>query len=297
MNYYCSENKIQNKINFITKLMFILVISAFNSCEDPIPTDYKQEKIVEAYLYVGQPISNILIRNSLALSDSILYQKSVINNAVVKIIVDNDTLNLDFDFENNSGYYYNNIQYLVEADKKYFIKINFNDGKEVIAETFTPKVSEWIKKANKNIQFPLDSIRAIPTDTIAWKPVLGQSFYMLAVICLDTLNYGKYQTPPTNELNRRIERSFRSENFFKEIAFFTFVPNDNTPVVWSAFKWYGNHEVALYSTDWNMTRWFLQVQASREYTPLLGSVSGNAIGVFGSAAAIRDTFFLVKNQP
>jgi hypothetical protein len=46
-----------------------------------------------------------------------------------------------------------------------------------------------------------------------------------------------------------------------------------------------------------MTRWFIQVQASRDYSPLLGSIEGKAIGVFGSAAGIKDTFMLLKNQP
>lgn len=289
MNYYHT--------NINVKLFFLLFTFVFISCEDPIPMDYKQEKIVEAYLYVGQPINNILLRNSIALSDSIQYQKSIITDAIVKIFVDKDTFNLDFDFANNSGYYYNNKNYLVEPDKKYNIKIIFKDGKEVVAETFTPNISEWIKKVNKNVQYPLDSISAISTDTISWSAVPKQSYYLLSVICLDTLNYGTYQNPPTNELNRRIERSFRSENFFKEIGFFTLIPNTKSSVVWSAFKWYGKHEVAISSIDWNMTRWFLQVQASREYSPLLGSVSGDAIGVFGSAAATRDTFFLVKNQP
>jgi len=66
--------------------------------------------------------------------------------------------------------------------------------------------------------------------------------------------------------------------------------------VWSAFKWFGLHEVAVMAADWNLVRWYLQNVGVNAVNPLLGSVEGG-IGVVGSAYAIRDTFFLLKNQP
>jgi hypothetical protein len=49
--------------------------------------------------------------------------------------------------------------------------------------------------------------------------------------------------------------------------------------------------------DFNYLRWVLQRLSASEYNELLGSVEGNGIGVFGSLHAVKDTFFLIKNQP
>ena len=285
-------------LNFNISIFIIIFASLFiNSCEDPVPTDFKEEIIVEAYLLVGEPIENILIRRTIPISDSIEYAKSIIRDAKVKITGDNREFILSIENDSTLGYYYPDKTYLVKENTKYNLEIEFADGSIVKAETTTPIPTEWIKKSNGKLQYPIDSIALPPTDTIAWKPIDGQSFYMLSVKCLDTLEYGKYLIPPTEEKNRRPFRPFGGDNEIKELANFAFIPNTKTTVVWNTFKYFGNHEVAIYTIDWNMTRWFIQVQASRDYSPLLGSIEGKALGVFGSAAAIKDTFMLLKNQP
>jgi hypothetical protein len=281
----------------ISLLLLSLSVLFINYCEDPVPTDFKEEIIVEAYLLVGQPIENILIRRTIPISDSIEYAKSIIRDAKVKIIGNNREFNLTIDNDTTLGYYFSDKTYLVKENTKYNLEIEFADGSIVKAETTTPLPTEWIKKSNGTLQYPLDSIKLPASDTIAWIPIDGQSFYMLSVKCLDTLEYGKYLTPPTEEKNRRPFRPFGGNNEIKELTNFAFIPNTKTTVVWNTFRFFGKHEVAIYTVDWNMTRWFIQVQASRDYSPLLGSIEGKAIGVFGSAAGIKDTFMLLKNQP
>lgn len=285
-------------LNFKISIFLIIFTTLFiSSCEDPVPTDFKEEIVVEAYLLVGQPIENILIRRTIPISDSIVYAASIIRDAKVKIIGDNREFVLTIDNDTTLGYYYSDKTYLIKEDTEYNLEIEFADGSTVKAETTTPIPTSWIKKTNGVLQYPLDSIKLPAKDTIAWTPIKGQSFYMLSVTCLDTLEYGKYLTPPTEEKNRRPYRPFGGTNEIKELANFAFVPNTKTSVVWNTFRFFGKHEVAIYTIDWNMTRWFIQVQASRDYSPLLGSIEGNAKGVFGSAAGIKDTFMLLKNQP
>lgn len=287
------------KIQFLLSLSLLIFILGLNSCEDPVPTDYKQDVFIEAYLLVDEPIRNILIRTTIPITDSVAYDFGIVRDAKVKIIGDGREFDLSINQNDNNGYFYTDTTYLIKSDVKYRLEIDFADGSRVVAETITPNRTEWIKKSNGFVQYPKDTLNLPATDTIAWKSAIGQSFYMLSVRCLDTLEYGKYLNPPTDELNRRVYRPFgnNNNNVNREYTQFAFIPNTRTSVVWNTFRFFGKHEVAIYTTDWNMTRWFIQVQANRDYSPLLGSVEGKAIGVFGSAAAIRDTFILLKNQP
>ena len=114
--------------------------------------------------------------------------------------------------------------------------------------------------------------------------------------CLDTLNYGKYLTPPTAEMNRRINLPFRNDRAYRETATLLPIPNSQTPVVWNTFKWFGLHEVGVYVPDWNFLRWYIQSQTRSQIDPLLSSIKGG-YGYFGSASVIRDTSVIIKNQP
>jgi hypothetical protein len=47
-----------------------------------------------------------------------------------------------------------------------------------------------------------------------------------------------------------------------------------------------------------MIEWFKQTRfGPNQYNPLLGSIKGDGIGVFGSASVVRQRQFLLKNQP
>jgi hypothetical protein len=113
---------------------------------------------------------------------------------------------------------------------------------------------------------------------------------------LDTLNYGKYLSSPTEEKNRRIFRSFENDRMYYEISSYAFIPNNKSFVVWNIFKWYGPHEVTVYVPDWNYLRWFKQYAMKSRYDDNLGTLK-NGKGFFGSASMIKDTVLLLKNQP
>ena len=68
------------------------------------------------------------------------------------------------------------------------------------------------------------------------------------------------------------------------------------PIIWNFFKWFGMHEVSIYAPDENFLNWALQYFINSNYDSRHNSINGG-IGVFGSASVVRDTSFIIKNQP
>ncbi len=280
------------------KFLMIAVVAAFIcSCEDDIPMDYKPENIVEAILIVGEPIQNIKVLKSQPLYHNYNYYKSFIKDA--EVIISGDGMQFRLLFNSDTAhpeYYFPDKSYLVKPATKYEIEVRLSDGKILTGETTTPMASSWLTKPKKFVQYPLDTLKLPSRDSISWQRVPGYDFYIVASICLDTLEYGKYLSNPTDEKNRRVYNPFASDRFYRELSTTSLVPSTQVPIVWPAFKWFGLHEVVIYTPDWNFTRWLLQNVATNSVNPLLGSIEGG-VGVFGSASALRDTSFLMKNQP
>jgi hypothetical protein len=280
----------------LTLFVFLL------SCEDPVPTDYVEQTIVESYLVVDEPIRGLRIMRTLPLTDTFLIEEALIGNANVKIYEGENIFELQYaplgsDFP---GYFYPDHEYKVKSGTKYELEITLDDGSKITGETFTPPTTEFTQTVPDFIYFPQDTINLPANDSlrVEWENVEGFGVYGLSIKCIDTLDYGKYLEPPVpNELNRRILKPWSDDDDFYEISRWYPVANTSTPVVWSAFKYYGMHELAVYVPDFNFLRWFLQNATRGQADPLLNSLEGDGFGCFGSVSVIRDTSFLIKNQP
>lgn len=293
--------KSKKHLNKIKSILILLVIGlGIYSCEDSAPLDYIPQYFVEAYLVVGEPINNIKLMRTQPLADSFIYKNSFITDAEIFLKSENQLIQLIPHPDIFQGYYNPDTSVLVKPNTKYNIEIRLKDGKIITGETTTPGVIKWKRQLPQLIFYPIDTLKLPANDTLklAWEQVQGTIVYFIRVKSLDTLEYGKYLFPPTDEKNRRIVRPWERGNSaeYNEITRWGFIPNTETPVVWNAIKWYGLNEVSILAPDYNFLRWFLQYQRKGQIDPLLGSVNG-AIGVFGSYSEIRTTTFVVKNQP
>ncbi len=270
-----------------------------SSCEDPLPSDYIPETVVEAVLIVDKPIENIIVMRSQPLNKPFDYNASLIDDAEVIIRTEGKEYNLVFRSNNNPGYYFPDTTEKVKSETTYTLEIKLKDGSLITGKTTTPKKTNWIYTPGTVIYYPKDTLKLAPVDSlrIEYAPVDNNMFYILSVVCRDTLDYGKYLTPATDEKNRRIIRPWNEDNetFFYDLSTWYFLPTTKTPIVWTVFKWFGKHTVNIYVPDQNYLNWFLQHVIKGSYDPLLSSVDG-AIGVFGSASQISHDFFLIKNQ-
>lgn len=288
------------KINKL--LMTILLSMLFFACEDPVPTDYIEQNILEAYLIVDEPIRGLRLMRTLPVSDTFLLEKSLIDDAQVVIKEGENEFVLSYaSFESEiPGYYFADTSYKVKSETEYKLEITLSDGSKIFGSTFTPPQTKLIKTVPNFIYYPKDTINLPVNDSleVEWESVPSFGVYGLSIRCLDTLEYGKYLNPPSpEEQNRRILKPWSDENDFYEITRWYPVPNTKSPVVWSAFKYYGLHEMAVYVPDYNFLRWFLQNATRGAADELLNSIEGNGFGCFGSISVVRDTAFIIKNQP
>jgi hypothetical protein len=290
------------RINFKNIALLIIGVFSifiFSACEDAIPSDYIEAKFVEAYLIVDEPIINIVLMNTQPVNQKFEYNNSLIRNAEVKIIGDGKEFILSIDTAGEKGYFYSDSTYLVKPNTQYKLEIRIPGYTDVItSETTTPSRFKYIKTSGEFLYYPKDSVKlpALDSFKLEWEKVPNINFFLIDIRCLDTIEYGKYLLPPTEEKNRRIERPWNQDEMYREISNYGLIPNTKTPVVWLSFKWFGKHEFSVFAPDWNYLRWFIQNYTKNQYDPKLSNMK-NAMGVFGSASAARDTFFLVKNQP
>lgn len=285
------------KAILVSSILFLFAVS----CEDPFPTDYVPVNYVEAALEVGEPIKNIILMKSQPLNVEFDYENSLIRDAEIIISTGEKNFVLKTNPEGEDGYYYDG-DYLVEEGKEYTLTINLADGATITGTTITPSAPIWLSSAPKTIQYPKDTINKASSDTLIWDGEPTRGFWGISVKALDTLEYGIYlDGVPASEMNRRVTTPVSDnpdlEWRYQEQSQWGAIPNYRTPVVWTFFKWYGLHEISIYNLDYNYQQWVFQRLVQREYDELLTSVEGDGIGVFGSFNAIRDTFFLIKNQP
>lgn len=279
-------------------LMLLLPALFMISCEDPLPSDYKPDVIVEAFLIVDKPIENIVLMRTQPLNTKFNYDSSLITKAKVIISTESDSWELSFRYGEGPGWYFPDTTVKIKPETRYFFKAILDDNTVLTGETTTPKRFKWIIPLKDYMQYPKDSIGLPFIDTLvfSWEATPGTEYYLIKSKCLDTLNYGKYLTPPTSELNRRVFLENASEEYYLDDSAWGFIPSTITPIVWQFFKWFGKHKASVYSPDVNMLKWFQQYMIKGNYDPLLGCIKGGK-GCFGSASEITKEFFIYKNQP
>lgn len=290
-----------NALNRVLLSVALLIGLGLNSCSDTDLAEYKPETVVEAYLIVNESIENVRVMKTQPLTSRFNFDNYNMKNATVQIIGDGQTFDLQYDNENHTGYFYADKEYKVKPNTEYSLNIKMADGTIITGKTMTPEQTKWNKKLPSKMQFPIDSTKQVGKDILSWDKANMASNYYLTVTCMDTLGYGKYLDPPTDELNRRtctIANKFgkNSKKDFNEYVTTVFLRSNSAPVIWSLFRWYGKHSLSVYALDANMKKWMLQNHNQKDLDERLTTIN-NAIGCFGSASVIRDTVFIIKNQP
>jgi hypothetical protein len=280
----------------------IAVLVAIGGCEDAAPTEYLPQTVLEAFLIVGEPIHDIRVTRSQSLSDTFRYRNSAITDADVKLIADGETIQLQYRANEDVGeYVFPDTTRRIQPNTNYQIVVTLPDGGVVTGSTRTPTQIEWIEPPDSLLYYPLDTNDLHPHDSLglSWTGAPSVSEYIISVRALDTLGYGRYLSPPTDEPNRRIERFFEEgAPFYDEPVRIGFLQGTSTPISWFAFKWFGPQEVTVFASDAAFVNWYklTHFQDPPTYQPLLGNVEGG-IGVVASASVARRQVFLFKNQP
>jgi hypothetical protein len=286
--------------NYILHLLILLTL-LISSCEDLPPQVYEPKTYVETYLIVDHPLEHVKIMKTQALTDTFKYENTFIRDAEVLIHFNNRTLRLVTDSKGIDGYYYPDTNIKVLPETEYKLEIHLKDGSLITAKTFTPKRFGWLTPPPTDVYYPKDTVNfsdATDTIKIKWEHNPSAMYYFIRIACLDTALYGKYLTPPTSDSNRRTYKPYANTNSpsYTRTQIWSFIPVNETPVVWTFFKWYGKQRVSVFTPDFNFLKWSLQYFQSGQYDPLLGNIEGDGIGIFGSASQIDSDFFVYFPQ-
>jgi hypothetical protein len=272
---------------------------------NPSINDYVEDYAVQSLLIVGEPIENVVIMRSLNVSDSFTLDKAAVRDAIVRIVEANTGIILPLVFDGTTLAYKSLAGATLKSNTTYTLEASVRtmDGTLLTLRgtTTTPAQIQWIRAPKDTLWYPKDTTRLPSPDSllISWTPIAGITDYIFSTECLDTLRYGNYLRPPTTESNRRIERFFEKQlPRYNEPVRAGIRAVTSTPVIWTAFKWFGVQETRIYAPDNNFANWFRQVNFSQNprYNYRLGSIE-NGKGVFGSASLAKKVVFVVKNQP
>lgn len=279
----------------------LAVILLTAGCEDTPPNAYTPVPFVTAYLFVDQPITDVQVMMTQPLTEKFSYAQGMITDAQVTIEGGGSVHTLAYRVVDGIGGYIlpdTNVHVLPET--AYTLTIRLRDGTVLTGETVTPARFAWTRAPRPMIQYPADTVNLPTPDSlrVSWTPSSVKE-YLVRARCLDTLGYGRYLVPSTNEINGRTNNLGQFETSEEPTFYSTtrwgFLQSTVVNTVWSAFRWYGMHEIAILAPDANMLAWFKATQFARnpEYRPQFGSIRGG-LGVFGSAAVISGDTFLIK---
>lgn len=288
-------------MNIRTLALIPLAALLFFGCEDMPPTTYVPQYVLEGYLIVDDPINNISVTLTQPTTESFNYAGSAIKDAQVDLITGDRKLHLVYRPDSSVGtYWYPDSSVVVQPNTRYRIEVRTTDGALITGETVTPGRITWTQEPKDTIYYPpSDTVRPPDSLSLAWTAVPGNEEYLVSIRVLDTVGYGKYLTPPTQEKNVRIDRPFEDQApDYRDVTRWGYLQGTRTPITWAAFKWYGLHEVSLYAPDQNFLDWFKLTQFGQnvQYDSRLGSVQGG-VGVFASASVARKRVFVIKKRP
>jgi hypothetical protein len=298
---------------FVIIAALLLSASIIESCEDSSVLNYVPEYVVEGYLIVGEPIRDIRVLITQSVSERFQYANTAIANANVQVFVGGSTTPLILTYRPDSlritpgGYAFSDSTFLVQPQTEYRLEVRLQNGMVMTGKTTTPPQIRWTRPPFDIVQFPFDTTTYPSPDSLrlGWTAVgRATAEYLFSMRSLDTLNYGRFLTPETPERNRRTPLSVIEDDDNQATSVsrieWKFLQTNSTPLNWTAFKWYGLHEVIIYAADQSFINWFkfskFSDNQSQEYDRNFSNITGGK-GVFGSASIVRDTLFVLKNRP
>ncbi|MDF0715623.1 DUF4249 family protein [Muricauda sp. 334s03] len=138
----------------LLKYIMITSIIPLTACED-VP-DYKvqSEPVIEAYLYEGDPVDDIILKKSSLYNEEDNDQTTYLTNANVHIILDSESYELSMMPGEAGRYEYTGDDLTIKIGETYRIEFE-HEGETVHAETTIPPLPENGNISHDEIYIPL----------------------------------------------------------------------------------------------------------------------------------------------
>lgn len=290
------------RLSLILLAPITLGLSLITGCANPVPNDYVPQLVIEGFVIAGEPITHLRVYKSLPVSDTFSLAKATIRDAKVVLLEDGVPVPLAFAPDSLGGGNYVPVDttFRVKYETTYSLEVHAID-KTATASARTMQKFDWVLPPADTIRYPGKENELKPVDSlgISWQGQTGIVRYVIGLQCLDTLEYGKYLTPPTTEKNARVrdEDIEQGTLIADERTRYGFSVVSNTPVVWAAFKWYGPQRIVVYAGDKAFQDWFTLVGFGQRptYDYRISNVSGG-LGIFAGASKTEAPMFLLKQN-
>ena len=272
---------------FISVFSIFLSLIIFNCRDNPTGTDNNNTLVVEAFLYAGEPVTNIELTGTVSIGSSDTAAPPI-NDASVVLIKNNRTFELTRNPERNGYYIYQGSDLTVESGDSFFLEINYHNT-QISSSTIVPpkpidvSVSRTVLTLTTSGGFP-GGFGEQDTNSIVLKwSNPDSSFYYVVIENLESnpvdISNGNFPGGP-NIIRRTI-----------------FSPSPTSEFVISRrnLTYYGNHEAILYKVNQEYADLYeSRNQDSRNLNEPLTNIK-NGLGVF-SAFASDTVFFDVKSE-
>jgi hypothetical protein len=273
--------------------IFALLAFALTGCDGAIDSEYKEQIVVTAFMYTGQPIDSIVLHYSVPFGSYYVDEQYAVGGSDVRLKVDGKEY--QFIPGTRKGRYYSPDSSLrLEGGKEYQLFITKGEH-NVYAYTKAPMPIQY---TGLDDSLPADRILPLDTNnasTFAYGVTAGPRdeswrLYMLGVTSLDT-SYGRIYANPN--AGPPVDTSSIVRYSFIQTA-------PNVRIYSRLFSYFGPNRLTMLSMDSNWVFYKRQVGYGAEsfipYQSSLNHVKGG-LGVFASAAKDTVTVFVkyVKN--
>ena len=262
-----------------TGTLFIAGFLLFNCSGDD--AENKPMYVVEAFIFSGEPVESIRIKELTPLDSGSDATAPVINDAIVEIIKEGDSYYLDFDMNTGSYFYPGNDLVIVSGD---LLRLEVEaNGRKSFGETVVPLPPEGVRKDIETLVVPQltvslglrEEIIDLFTNArlkVEWENDGGDLHYIVIENRVNEFDPILPEIVP--EEAKELLGSFR---FISE-------PTENTSfdVVGVALETYGTHVAKVYRVNQEYADLFQNdTQDSRD----LNAPPTNIIGAFGIFSA------------
>lgn len=292
----------------ISLLSFTLFLMACGEGQVTIdPSKYEAKIVIDGYLYPNKQVDRIKITRNLPIGTNISKSELAISDAMVVLTDLNVTPNvsLPLRFNTDSLYYYddgNNIA--IRYGGEYMIGVRATiDGKALEASSTTkvPLAGFTIYDSLSTQQISFSDIAQsgiLPRPVLYFNRSDQTDFYAFSILAMDaSLNSFIYNVHPFggNIKRKDVEENFDTFRKSHDTIFNTPTVADTSmwTVEWFHMWFMGRYRVIAYAGDNNMKDYYLTqanvIETDGNLHEPKMNISGDGIGIFGSA--IADTFY------
>jgi len=274
-------------------ILFILTLLAFVGCSSE-EEDTQPFYVVEAFIYSGEPVDDIRIKELTPLDSGSDASAPLIRDAMVNLVKEGNIYSLNFD-SNTGKYYYPGTDLAIETGDEVRLEVEAN-GRSSYGETVVPMIPDGVRKDIENLIVPELIVSLQLRDMI-----IGLFESARLIVEWDNLGMDFHYVVIENreEVIDPILPEIVPEEAKELLSSFRFItePTENTSfdVVGVALETYGTHVAKVYRVNQEYVDLFQNdTQDSRD----LNAPPTNMIGAFGifSAFASDSVVFEVERE-